>query len=232
MQADCGVVIVAAGSGTRMADGGPPKQFRCLLGRPVFLWSALFFAQQESVYEIVIVCAASEMELVERLCREHKLAKPTRIVKGGARRQDSVAAGVAALSEQSCIVAIHDAARPFPPADLNQAVQTARDTGSAVYASPVVDTLKRAKDRLVVETVPRENLWGAQTPQIFQRSLLEQAQAFCVSHGLEVSDDASAVEAMGKAVYLFAGSRTNLKITTPQDWPLAEAIANVLSKGA
>src|SRR5437868_2778547 len=144
MNDNCGVIIVAGGSGTRMG-GRELKQFRLLRGLPVILWGARFFAAQNSVHEIVLVVPEHEIESARVLFEKHGVGGRSCVVAGGERRQDSVAAGLAALSGVSSMVAIHDAARPFPPQSFDGAVQRASERSGVVFALPVTDTIKNVE---------------------------------------------------------------------------------------
>ena len=176
MREECGVIIVAGGSGTRMG-GRELKQFRLLHNRPVFLWSARFFAAQNSVNEIVLVVPEHELERASVLYERHGVGGRSKIVAGGERRQDSVAAGLAAFSNAPTMVAIHDAARPFPPQNFDAAVMRASERNGVIFALPVGDTLKKVDKQSIRGTVGREKLWAAQTPQIFRRELIEGTEA-------------------------------------------------------
>lgn len=220
----CGVVVVAGGTGSR-AGGEIPKQFRPLLERPLLLWSLDFFCRCGVVGPIVIACHADYLQMTSDLLAADGLLERTRVVAGGARRQDSVLAGLEALEADVEIAAVHDAARPFPPADLETAVKAALRVGGAIYATAVTDSIKRVESGQIAASVPRENLWAAQTPQLAQRKLLLQALRECVRRGLEVTDEASALEIIRCQVEVVESPRTNLKITRPEDWIVAEAIA-------
>jgi 2-C-methyl-D-erythritol 4-phosphate cytidylyltransferase len=230
MQPDCGVVIVAAGSGTRMG-GEIPKQFRELLGVPLYMWAVRFFDDCPEVRETVIVVPPGSEEVVGAISRKHGALKVTSAVAGGERRQDSVEAGVGALSRNCVLVAVHDAARPFPPRNMAEGLRLARHSGAALFAAPVTDTIKRVEDMVIRDTVDREKLWSAQTPQMFRRDLLTAALRHCRQSQLEITDDASAVAAIGGTVSVIAGPRTNIKITTAEDWQIAEAYAAAMHGG-
>lgn len=221
---ECSMVVVGAGSGTRMGPG-TPKQFRDLLGVPVIVWSVKAFCESVSVREIVVVVPQNELRNMRLLCELHGLGKVINVVAGGARRQDSVAAGIRATSPGSAVIGIHDAARPFPPGNLDSAVERAWEVGGAIFAVPIAETIKRIDYPRITETIPREHLWAAQTPQVFRRDVLERAMEFCRREELDVTDDAGAVEAMGGRVEIVPGTRANLKLTNPEDWALAEALA-------
>lgn len=224
MPADCGVVVVAGGSGSRMGPGEAPKQFRPVAGKPVFRWCLDFFLAHPEVLEVVLVVPRIQSDLARDLtadCDPERL----KLVAGGARRQDSVSAGLEALGPDCKMVAVHDAARPFPPTDFSGLLKQARDSGGAIFALPVTDSIKRGDGSTIRENVSREHLWAAQTPQVFQTKLLRDCLQACNLRGIEVTDDASALQELGHPVRIVEGSRSNLKITLPEDWVLAEALA-------
>lgn len=208
--------------------GGVPKQFRQLVGRPLFLWATAFFDRQPQVRELVLVVPGESIPTVEEMCSRARLSRPWSVVAGGSRRQDSVMAGVRALSPAARIAAVHDAARPFPPTDFASVVACARRHRAAIVAWPVSETVKLVEREAITETVDRTNLWAAQTPQVFERDLLLHALIQSTDSGCEVTDEAMAIERMGIPVRIVPGSRTNLKITSAEDWIIAEALARTL----
>ncbi|MCX7625969.1 MAG: 2-C-methyl-D-erythritol 4-phosphate cytidylyltransferase [Candidatus Sumerlaeaceae bacterium] len=228
---DCGVIIVAAGKGERMG-GKMPKQFRLLVGEPVFSWSLQFFLSHDAVTEIALVVPPDLVEKTEHTLRQkasHCL--PVMVVAGGTRRQDSVGNGLSALSAKSSLVAVHDAARPFPPLNFSEVCAEARSYGAAIFGLPVTETIKQVDDSgIVVASPDRSRLWVAQTPQVFQRELLASALALCNERGIEVTDDAAAVALLGRPVKMVEGSRWNIKLTVPDDWLLAECIGSQLRR--
>jgi 2-C-methyl-D-erythritol 4-phosphate cytidylyltransferase len=207
-----------------MGGGEIPKQFRPLRDLPLFLWSVQFFDQQDSVSEIVIVVPEVHLPTATRLCKERTFVHELNCVPGGRRRQDSVMAGLRALGAASEFVAVHDGARPFPPQNFEEALEFARVDGAAIFALPVTDSIKRAECGAIKESVPRDELWAAQTPQVFKTALLIEALQLCDADRLEVTDDASAIESLGRTVRIVEGSRSNLKITVPDDWIVAAAL--------
>jgi 2-C-methyl-D-erythritol 4-phosphate cytidylyltransferase len=221
---DCAAVVVAAGRGTRFG-GVVPKQFVSLCGIPVLAWSLRFFDRQPSVDHLVIAVHAGLEERAAALCDDSGLAKPFRVVTGGALRQDSVHLGMAGILSTTEFVAVHDAARPFPPEDFEDVLAQAREHGGVIYGEPVRETIKRVKERVVVGTVDRSRLWAVQTPQVFRRELLARALDHCIERQIEVTDEAAAVERIGEQVLVAPAPGTNIKITTPGDWIIAEAIA-------
>ncbi|MCB9896895.1 MAG: 2-C-methyl-D-erythritol 4-phosphate cytidylyltransferase [Planctomycetes bacterium] len=219
------LVVVAAGSGTRL--GAPVRKALVELGGvPLVLHTLRRVLAWPAVGEVVLVVHPSDRATLGALVAG--LPRGVHLVDGGARRQDSVAAGVAALPETVDVVLVHDAARPFVPIDrLDALADAARDAGCALLAVPVSDTIKRARGDAharVDATVPRHDLWAAQTPQAFRRAELLALLAQAAREGREVTDEAGLFESAGRAVHLVEGSRLNFKVTTPDDLALAEAL--------
>jgi 2-C-methyl-D-erythritol 4-phosphate cytidylyltransferase len=216
-------VIVGAGRGTRF--GASDKVLAPLGGRPLLTYSIVAAEQAASISAIVVVAGEHVLDAVAALISSASWKKVVAIVTGGARRQDSVAAGLAAVPAATTLVAIHDAARPLVSASLFDACVAAADRfGAAIAATQVADTLKRVEDRHIVQTVPREGLWAAQTPQAFRLDLLKRAFASAAASRLAVTDEASLLEAMGIEVTVVPSSAANLKITRPDDLDIAEAL--------
>ncbi len=204
---DLAIVLVAAGSSTRM---GFDKIWADLAGKPLVARS-LATARAVGAGELALVVAPDRLE------QARALAPEARVVAGGARRRDSVAAGLAATS--CAWVAVHDAARALAPAHLFGAgLDAARATGAAVPAIPLKDTIKRVRGGRVRETLPRGELFAVQTPQVFRRDLLQRALA--TSDG-DVTDEAALVEHLGLPVATFAGAEEGFKVTTPLDLAFA-----------
>lgn len=213
-------VIVAAGSSRR---AGFDKLAALLDGVPVLRRSVDAFVSAGAAV-VVVVCPPSRWE--ETGLASAAFPIPVLRVDGGAERQDSVAAGLAALPEGTRMVAVHDGARPLvTPAGIRTCLSAAEETGAAACAHPVVDTLKRADARgySLPESVSREHLWGMETPQIFNLALLQRAYAHVAEQGLVVTDEVSAVESVGVPTRLVQVG-ANLKITLPGDLELAELI--------
>lgn len=213
-------VIVAAGSSRR---AGFDKLSALLAGKPVLCRSVEAFVEAGAA-AIVVVCPPERWCVVGLDSAAYPV--PVLRVDGGAERQDSVAAGLAALPAGTRWVAVHDGARPLIlPQDIARCLQAARESGAATCAHPVVDTLKRADAQgfSLPEKVSREQLWGMETPQIFRLDLLRQAYRCVAEKGLCVTDEVSAMEAIGVPTRLVPGT-PNLKITLPGDLELAELI--------
>lgn len=222
-------VVVAAGSSTRMG-GRTRKPYLKLRGRPILSWTLAALGRVPAVREIVLVTRPDDRDRAIQAVKLAKLPKRVQVTfaDGGARRQDSVGNGIRAASERSGVVMIHDAARPFPPQDaMKTALVEALACGAAILAIPVRDTVKRqrGKNARIERTVPREGLWLAQTPQVLRRA--EAVKLFArlaKSPRAEVTDDASVFERFGKPVALVESSTMNLKVTRPEDLPIAEAL--------
>lgn len=213
-------VIVAAGSSRR---AGFDKLSAPLAGKPVLCRSVEAFVAAGAA-AIVVVCPPERWCAVGLDAAAYPI--PVQRVDGGAERQDSVAAGLAALPAGTRWVAVHDGARPLVlPQDIVRCLQAAHESGAAACAHPVVDTLKRvdAQGFSLPEKVSREHLWGMETPQIFRLDLLQQAYRRVAEQGLCVTDEVSAMEAVGVPTRLVSGA-PNLKITLPGDLELAELI--------
>jgi len=218
--ASLGAILLAAGSSSRMAGGD--KLFLPLGGRPLLSHSLATFQASPLVGAIILVMSSENLERGQALASEGGFDKVAAVCLGGARRQDSVRAGLAALPACDW-VAVHDGARPLVTAGLIDAgLAAAQGTGAAVPAVRLSDTVKEAgADGIVRRTLDREQLWAVQTPQFFRRDLLEEAHRKVQA---DVTDDAAMLEALGHEVAVFPGSPLNLKITTADDLSLAEAL--------
>jgi len=218
-------LVLAAGRGERFG-GDVPKGFTPLAGRSLLAHSVLALAASPEIDRILPVVPPDDAERLAacraELAGVEKLLEP---VIGGAERQDSMRAGLAAVPEGTTFVAVHDAARPLVrPSLVSRVVGVAREHGAALLAVPVPDTLKRAVDGVVVETPDRREYFRAQTPQVFRIDLLREGLAKAEAAGLVVTDDAGLVEALGVPVHLVMGDPENLKITVASDLAAAEAL--------
>jgi len=219
-------VLVAAGNSTRMG-AGERKPFRSLCGRSILEHACAAFDASPSVGALVLVVHRDDVERVRELsARCAALAKVCAVVPGGTQRSDSVRLGVAALPAEFEFVLVHDAARALVrSATIEAAVETAARLGSALVAVPVRDTLKSAPDgRCAQATVDRSTLWAAQTPQVFRTRELALLLERAASESFSPTDDAALHERYIGPVPLVRGDDTNLKITTPDDLEIAEAI--------
>jgi 2-C-methyl-D-erythritol 4-phosphate cytidylyltransferase len=215
-----GVVIAGAGISQRM---GVDKVFMSLAGKPLLAWSVDVCQSCELVNQIVIVLHESKLDLGWRLAAERGWSKVVEVCPGGKRRQDSVRQGLSKLKGCEWVI-VHDGARPFLTLDLiRDGLEAARTTGVAVAAVPVKDTIKIGNSDLMVrETLNRQELWAAQTPQVFRFDIIAKAHEQVKD---DVTDGASMVEKLGYKVKLYMGSYDNIKITTLEDLALAEIIA-------
>jgi 2-C-methyl-D-erythritol 4-phosphate cytidylyltransferase len=215
-----GVVIVAAGTSQRMA--GINKLFAPLRGKLLLAWSVDTCQRYGLVQQIVLVLNDKDLARGQKLKKERGWSKVT-LCPGGARRQDSVTEGLRQIKGCDWVM-IHDGARPFLTPDLiEHGLKVARQTEAAVAAVPVKDTIKLAADgRLIKETLQRDRLWAAQTPQIFSFDMITKAYEDLAT---EVTDDATAVERLGHKVQLYMGDYKNIKVTTAEDLALARIIA-------
>ena len=216
-------IIAAGGRGARFG-GDMLKQLRPIGGRPMLERSVAAFASHPAIGEVVVALPPDvAADPPDWLRAEKRL----RVVAGGARRQDSVANALRASAPEAELIVIHDAARPFASADLvARTIAAAAESGAALAALASRDTVKRSgADRVVAETLPRETIFLAQTPQAFRRSVLQAALDAAVRDGIEGTDEAALVERAGFTVRLVDGEATNIKVTTPDDLVFAEAIA-------
>ena len=221
-------IIVAGGSSQRM---GFDKTLASLGGKPVIARSIIAFEATAAVSEIILVGRAEKLPALEEIVRVEGCRKVTAVIAGGARRQDSVRAGLAQLGSQAEFVAVHDAARPLIRPELVELIfALARQHGGAASATPVPDTLKRVnREHFVIGGVDRADLFAVQTPQIFGRALLEKAYAALLADNEEVTDEISAVERVGGQVKLLRSDQPNFKITYPADLALAEFVLSAIA---
>jgi 2-C-methyl-D-erythritol 4-phosphate cytidylyltransferase/2-C-methyl-D-erythritol 2,4-cyclodiphosphate synthase len=215
-------VVVAAGRGERL--GAPEKVLLPLAGRAMLAWSLRALERAETIGPVVVVAGSHTLDAVGHLVRDEGFTKVQAIVAGGERRQDSVGAGLAALPEGVEIVVIHDGARPLAEPELfDRCAAAAAESGAAIAATPVSDTLKRVtKEGAITRTVDRGGLWAAQTPQAFRLALLRRAKA--ANPGETVTDEAGLCEAAGVPVSVVPASPANLKVTRAEDIPVADAL--------
>jgi 2-C-methyl-D-erythritol 4-phosphate cytidylyltransferase len=218
-----GAVIVAAGRGERFGDSG--KVLSRAAGRPLLAWSLDAATRSETIREIVVVCGDHTRTAVDDLLLTLHMPLPVLVCTGGARRQDSVRAGLGCLGEDIEVAVIHDAARPLAtPAMFDAVAQSARAHGAAIIAVPVTDTIKQADGDRVLRTVPRDDLRAAQTPQAFRRDLLARAMTAADRAGETFTDEAALLEWAGSSVVLCRGAASNIKVTVPDDLVLVDAL--------
>lgn len=229
----CCAVIAAAGRSTRMGEGAS-KQLLPLLGIPAVARTLLAFERAETVKGMVVVCRAEDREELERCIARYGIRKVTALLAGGKTRQASVAAGVAALPPDAGYVAVHDGARPLvTPEEIDACVRDAFETGASALGTPLKDTVKRIDASFcVVSTPERDGLWAVQTPQVFELGLYRRALKQAREDGADLTDDCQLVERLGVSVHLCRGDYGNIKLTTPEDIPVAEAILKSRGKNA
>ena len=218
------IVIVAAGSGSRLGRGD--KMFLDIAGLPLLGHTWRRFDLLSEADEIILVTRDDARPVLEDLAKRINAQKPWQLVAGGVERQDSVWNGVNATTAESEIIAIQDGARPCTPlAAIQLALVTAREMGAAVLARRLADTLKRGDgEGQIVGTVDRENLWTVQTPQVFRREIILAALVKVRDEGLSITDDTAACEALGQSVKLVECDQPNPKATTPADLPYIESL--------
>ncbi len=218
-------IIVAAGSSRRMSSD---KLFEIMAGKPVIAHTIDAFELADSVGEIIVVTRDDRCNEIRKLTCNQSFKKVRAIITGGERRQDSVRAGLENLRRDARYIAVHDAARPLVrPEQIERVFERCRVHGAAALAEPISDTLKRADiDLVVTDSVDRHQLYAMQTPQIFERALIEEAYRAVFANRVSVTDEVSAVERLGRRVFLVPTGDFNLKITYPRDLPLAEFVLN------
>jgi 2-C-methyl-D-erythritol 4-phosphate cytidylyltransferase len=223
-------VVPAAGQGTRMGGAGR-KQYLTLGGIPLLVLSLNVLQRIQSIREIILSVPEHDKDYCWRdIVKPFGLKKVTQIVTGGQRRQDSVRNGLFAISDPPDLVLVHDGVRPFIQADIvEKSIACAKQTGAAVVAMPMHDTVKRVDPQHVIqETLKREELWQIQTPQTFRYDWLLEAHQQAQLEQWEVTDDAALIERKGYPVSVVEGSCFNIKITRPDDLIFGEAILNKL----
>lgn len=232
------VIVVAAGSSSRMG-GKVRKPYLKLRGKPILCWTLTALSKIPGLQQIIIVTRPEDRKLAAAAAKLAKLSKRIRLefANGGARRQDSVFNGLKLVASDSRLVLIHDAARPFPSREaMDAACAQANESGAAILACRVRDTVKRAADPdgpagrtpwvQIWETVPRKDLWLAQTPQVFRLDLILALfeRVFKKEPAREFTDDAAIFEYFGVPVALIESSETNIKVTQPGDLAIAELL--------
>ena len=218
-------IIVAAGQGTRMGVN-VDKLWLEVAGRPVIAHTWQKFNDAAEIDEIILVVRDGMQPHFTQLAEKFHFQKKFRLVIGGAERQDSVWNGLAAVSPQTEIVAIQDAARPCTTAELIAAtIRAARETGAAVAAQPVTDTLKETADgKIISRTVDRAKVWAVQTPQTFRVEVIRRALAAAREKNLTLTDDTAACELIGQPVQLVKSQTPNPKVTVPADLPFVASL--------
>ncbi len=238
-------IIVAAGSSQRM---GFDKLFAAIAGKPLIAHTLLAFERASSVNEIIVVAREDRHDEIRKICHAENFNKVRSIIAGGERRQDSVWAGLNRLNVDAKYVAVHDAARPLiDPEQIERVFEQCVIHGGAALAEPINDTLKRGDvdptrgrshaggktEQVIVVTgsVDRHQLYAMQTPQVFERGLIEEAYRAAHAENLSLTDEVSAVERLGHKVVLVPNDDFNFKITYPRDLPIAEFVLKERTRG-
>jgi 2-C-methyl-D-erythritol 4-phosphate cytidylyltransferase len=223
--------IVLAGGSSRRMGPGVDKLMQAAAGKPLLVHALLAFQNCTEVSEIILVAREDRKVGYQKLAMEHGVSKLTKVVDGGHERQDSVWSGLQSLNAKTEIVLIHDGARCLiTPEIISRCVDGARKKEAVIPASRVKDTIKRAQNHSnaahpeIETTVERASLWAAQTPQTFRVDLIRRAYEPLIKEKKIVTDDAAAVELLGKKVFIVECDSTNLKVTTPEDLWMAEII--------
>lgn len=216
------VIIPSAGSGRRMFSE-EKKQFIHIKGKALIIRTLEKFQDHPGVNEIIVVTAQEDIPKMEALINSHQLTKVATVVAGGRERQDSISNGLAHVSKASEIVMVHDGARPFvSQSNISESIKYASTNQAVILAVPVKDTIKVCLNQRVEKTLDRDSLWQVQTPQTFDRYLLEKAYDYGKKTGFKGTDDASLVEHLGEQVVTIMGSYDNIKITTRDDLHVGE----------
>jgi len=221
-------ILPAAGLGTRMGHE-TPKQFLELEGVPIVILSLRRIASCPLITNIIVATRAEEIERLDARIRQENINQPVRVVKGGGSRQESVSEALRLVPDNTELVVVHDAVRPFVTVEqITRVIEEARRRKAAILGIPAMDTVKEVKRAslpedvaLITTTVPRERVVLAQTPQVFETKLLKEAFATAEEDGASASDEAGLVERFGHEVYVVQGSERNIKITKPADMELA-----------
>ena len=223
-------IITAGGTGKRFGTQGEDKlskQFIPLLGKPVLVYSLESFQGSESVSEIVVVVPDGWVEYTQNeIVDRFNFTKVTKVIPGGAQRQKSVEKGLRSITHEPDVVVVHDGVRPFVTVDMvDEVIDAVQESGGAIAASASIDTVKQSgSGQLIENTLPRETIWLAQTPQAFNYEILNEAYRKASEDGYIGTDEAALVERIGKKVKLVRSSRYNIKITTPEDIDVGEFI--------
>jgi len=227
-------IVPAAGLGKRFGKG-TNKSFQVLGGRPLIIWSLRALEAVEEICEIIPVLKSEDMELGQRLLEEEGFLKIRRIAVGGKERQDSVYNGLKHIKDNNSIVLIHDGVRPVIRTPLVKelirqmadAIRNKEEWDGIIPGVPVKDTIKETEDGLVKKTLKRGSLWAVQTPQAFPYKKILRAYEEAAREGYYATDDAALIERYGGTVKVIMGAYTNIKITTPEDLIVAEALVKM-----
>ncbi len=225
-------IITAGGEGKRFGTGGEdklPKQFIPLSGKPIIVYSLESFESSELVSEIVVVVPEGWVEYTHNeIVNKYNISKVTKVIFGGNERQKSVEKGFKSITSNAEIVVVHDGVRPFATVDLiEEVIAAAQESGGAIAACPSVDTVKKSdSDDHNEDTLARETIWLAQTPQAFKYDIINRAYEKASDDDYLATDEAALVERVGDKVRLVKSSKYNIKITNPEDIEAGEFILN------
>ena len=223
-------VIIAAGGRSRRMEG-INKQLALLRGVPVIARSMMVFQELEEVGEIIVSARPEDMETIDKFANEYGISKFAGCAEGGETRQQSVVNALKRVSRDTSLIAVHDGARPLVKAEfIRQCIRDASIFGGAALAVPVKDTIKQAEGGFVTDTPDRSRLFITQTPQIFKKKLYFDGVNFAADHDLDFTDDCQLAEAVGGKIHLTHSDYRNIKITTPEDMAIAEAILGALER--
>lgn len=221
------VILPAAGKSTRFSKAGRKKPFLELKGRAVWLRAAEAFINRDDVVQTLVAVSADDMEWFKNKFRPNLAFMNVELIEGGAERADTVEKALARVKSEAQFVAVHDAARPLLAKEwVDQIFAAAEKNGAAIPAVPVASTLKRVENKRIVETVSREGVWQAQTPQVFRREWL--LEAYAQRGDFQPTDEAQLVERLGRDIAVVDGWPMNFKITTFADFKMAEALVDHL----
>ena len=217
-------VIVAAGISKRM-NNGVDKLAVQVSGKPLLAWTISRFESTEIIDEIIVVTREDEIGKVKEMTKLEGFRKVSSVVKGGSYRQQSSHNGLKAISNDSKVVLIHDGARPLiRSSDIKRIAESAEENGAALLAVPSKDTVKEVQNGKVTQTLPRESVWLAQTPQGFRKELLQEAFSSAEKEGYIGTDEAALVERIGKDVTIVEGHNSNIKVTVASDIRLVQSL--------
>ena len=223
------IILPAAGKSTRFSEKKRKKPFVDLKGRAIWLRAVELFVNRDDVSQVIVAIGSDDLEWFKEKFRPNMAFMPVEIVEGGAERADTVQNALARVQDNVDYVAVHDAARPLLVKEwIDEVFAAAEKTGAAIPGLPVSSTIKRVAGETIEETVPREDLWLAQTPQVFRRELL--LDAYAKRGDFVATDEAQLVERIGVDVTVVQGWPMNIKITTFADFKMAEALVNALPK--
>jgi len=224
-----GVILPAAGKSSRFSQNNRKKPFLDLQGRAVWLRSVEHFVNRDDVAQVIVVISPEDREFFELKFQANLAFMDIEVIDGGAERADSVFNGLKRIKADIDYVAVHDAARPLLTKKwVDNVFQAAIESDAAILGTPVTSTLKKAKSGVIEKTVSRDALWQAQTPQVFRTALLREAYA--KRDDFQPTDEAQLVERIGHEIRIVDGSPMNLKITTRDDFRMAEVLLNALPK--